>query len=107
MTDGDTDETEATATGPDDFTRSSRFVVIFHGDGPFCQVAEGWAAMLRLVTESMWDGDDLPDYLEELKGEIGDVDQWGRDDDGPFHFTADLGEISLAIYRIQDRRRGR
>lgn len=86
----------------DDYIKGSRFVVILSGDGPFARLAVGWDAMIKLAMASLWDGDDLPPWLVQVEDEIRDGDRWARDRYGPFHFTTDLGEARLTIYRIQD-----
>ena len=85
----------------DDFTRNSPFALVFVGDGgPAAFLARNWDALLARLKSQLWDGGGQPPCWDEMVDDMSDPDAWDTDDFGPWHYTTDLGEGRMTVYRL-------
>lgn len=86
----------------DDYTRNSPFALVFFGDGQAAFLARNWDALLSKLKSALWDGAGSPPYWDDLIGEMSKPDEWANDDFGPWHYTTDIGEGRITIYRLTE-----
>jgi hypothetical protein len=82
---------------------SSKFVVIFSGDGRRAFVVDGWNALLRTIRLGLFGGPVEEPNLEEFEQAFAamfDESNWVHDDAGPWSYSEQYEDGALAIYRL-------
>jgi len=87
----------------DDYTRNSRFAVVFTGDEPACYVVQGFDATLKRIRDEI-QGEEDGEPWEGFMKDLSEPNEWAHDDFGPWSFSTEFGDGNhLRIFRVSDK----